>query len=67
MLPIPKDEREKQIEKLKKQVEQYERKGYKDTAAHVMLDRLLNPPEAVSPRNAKKAKAEGLKELDDAE
>lgn len=65
MLPIP-SEKEKQIAKLRKQVEQYERKGYKNTAAHIMLDRLLNLPEAVSPRNAKKAKSED-KELNDGE
>lgn len=58
-------ELEKKIAKLKKQVEQNERKGYFDTAHHVELARLLNPPEAVRPPSAKKAKAEDSKELND--
>jgi hypothetical protein len=67
MSPTPKD---REIEKLRKQVEQFERKGYFDTAAHIMLARLLgkNPPEAVSPQNAKKAKTEAvIKENDNGE
>ena len=55
MLPTHK---ERLIEKLKRQVERFEAKGYTDTAAHVALARLLNPPEAVSPRNTKKVKPE---------
>lgn len=50
------DERKKQIiAKLQKQVEQYERKGYRDTAAHQMLAALLNPQAANRPKreNAK--------------
>lgn len=65
MLPIP-SEKEKRIEKLKRQVERFEAKGYTETAAHIELERLLNPPEAVSPRNTKKVKPEE-KELDNAE
>ena len=61
MLPTPK---ERLIEKLKRQVERFEAKGYTDTAAHVALARLLNLPEAVSPRNTKKVKPEE-KESDD--
>lgn len=64
MLPIP-SEKEKRIEKLKRQVARFEAKGYKDTAAHEALRSLLNPLEAVSPRSAKKAKPEDLKELTD--
>lgn len=63
MLPIP-SEREKRIAKLRFQVARFEAKGYTDTAAHVELDRLLHPPEAVSPRNTKKVKPEE-KESDD--
>lgn len=57
--------REAQIAKLKKQVEQYERKGYKDTAAHQVLASLLKSPEAVSPRNAKKGAVEDKEVLAD--
>lgn len=69
MLPMP-SEKEKRIEKLKKQVEQYERKGYTDTAAHQVLASLLGeskPVEGVNPRNAKKAKVEDVKESNDGE
>lgn len=61
MLPTP-NEREKRIAKLRYQVARFEAKGYLDTAAHEELRRLLEIPEAVSPRNAKKAKPEEPKE-----
>ena len=52
----------KKIEKLRKQVAQYERKGYKNTAAHIMLAKLLvdNPVDGVPVRNAKKAVQEKI-------
>ena len=50
--------KEKQIEKLRKQVARFEAKGRKDTAAHIMLARLLKPVEGVTPRNAKKVTQE---------
>lgn len=55
----------KEIEKLRKQVKQYERKGYTDTAAHTMLAKLLadNPVDGVPVRNTKKVIQE--KEKDD--
>lgn len=46
------------LEKLRRQVWLYERKGNFNTSAHTELERLLNPSEAVSPRNAKQAKPE---------
>ena len=64
MLPTP-NEREKRIAKLEKQVARYEAKGYADTAAHEELRRLLESPEAVSPRNTKKVKPEDKEDLVD--
>ena len=48
------------IEKLKRQVEKYEAKGYFDTAAHQMLKRLLEKKteEGVSLGTPKKVKTE---------
>lgn len=55
------NDKEKLIEKLKKQVKRFEEKGYMDTAAHQMLANLLKESaEGVSPRNAKKAKQETI-------
>jgi len=52
--------KEQQIEKLRKQVKRFEEKGYKDTAAHQMLVNLLkeNSADGVSIRSAKKVKQE---------
>lgn len=49
-------EKERQIEKLKKQVARFEAKGYHDTAAHKMLAALLNPDDGVTVRNSKQEK-----------
>ena len=59
---MPNNEKQNKIEKLRKQVKRYEDKGYKDTAAHIMLARLLGeyPAEGVSPRNAKKVVQEKI-------
>lgn len=50
------------IQKLKAQIARYEAKGYKDTAAHQVLARMLKkqpkPVEDVIPRNTKKVKQE---------
>jgi len=56
------NEKQDKIDKLRKQVKRYDDKGYKDTAAHIMLARLLGeyPAEGVSPRNAKKAAQEKI-------
>jgi len=48
----------KQIEKLQKQVKQYEAKGYFDTVTHQMLANLLKSVEGVSPRSTDKVKQE---------
>ena len=48
----------KQIEKLRKQVARFEAKGYTNTAAHIMLERLLQPVEDKIPRNTKKVNKE---------
>lgn len=51
----------KQIEKLKQQVARYEAKGYKNTAAHIMLERLQSkkhPVAGVSSGTPKKVKQE---------
>ena len=54
--------KEKQIEKLKKQVKRFEDKGYFDTAAHQMLANLLkDSDEGVSPRNTETVKQENKK------
>lgn len=55
---MPNNDKEKQIEKLKKQVKRFEEKGYMDTAAHQMLKNLLHPEEGVIPRNTKKVNKE---------
>jgi hypothetical protein len=53
------DEKEKWLEKLKKAAARQEAKGIHDSAFHTELARLQGQsPEAVSPRNAKKAKPE---------
>jgi len=51
-------EKERQIEKLKRQVRQFEAKGYTDTAAHQMLANLLKSADGVSVRSAPVAKQE---------
>ena len=66
MSPTPKapkamdEEREREIAKLREQVRRFDEKGYKNTAAHIMLARYLgeNLPEAVSPQNAEQVKPE---------
>lgn len=50
-----------QIEKLKKQVERYEAKGYKDTAAHQMLASLQKkkqPAAGATPQKRQQVKQE---------
>lgn len=53
------NEIDKQIEKLRKQVERYEAKGYFNTAAHEMLANLLKPQAANRPKR-ENAKQENL-------
>lgn len=53
------NDKDRQIEKLKKQVKRFEEKGYTDTAAHKMLANLLkDSAEGVSLRSTKKVKQE---------
>ena len=51
---------EKLIEKLKKQVAQYEAKGYKNTAAHQILANLQKSADGVPVRNTKKVQQEKI-------